>query len=929
MILKYVLKNFTRRKVRTILMILSLAVSTGLIVAMSATVATVRQSNVDLIASGTGRHDLAVGKRDTSPDPFVAIDETAATILAADPRLTAVYPRFQAVVELIAGGGATAQGYLLALDPATDAVGAVTVVEGEYAPGGGNVAVLEATANNLDLDVGDTIDVAYSFPLPREVGQTATAGASERRATRRFTVAGIVRQDGVAGGDAREGVIAALDDVQAWLELPGRAELLVATVDPALYETNNAEVAALRMRDVTRNVAAALGDEYSYSMDKAAVLGDSAQAFLAIQALINMYGLISLGVVGLLVYTLVMTNVQEQRRDMAVLRILGAPRNFLFVLVIAEVLVIGLIGVSLGIVVGQLITTYAVAPIMESQFAAIDGITVTLSPRLSLGAILPPALSAFIVLLISSIRPAQEAARTKVMHAINPGVADNIQLEDLVHLRERRPDFRMFLIGVALILIFGLIAGFQALSSFGGPAIQVTIILLSLALLVLGLGLMFFIVTVPMERLALAVMGAITPRLTYFARRNVGRGRLRNTLISLLVLFSGVLPSFLATQTALENASFERTIRHDMGAPIALQVTGWWRPEAEREWLAPAFRAETLPTVPGVDRTAAYTYGFASSIADTVNFRSAPVTVYGVDGRLNEVLFPENVEFVAGGPAAFDEILADPAAIIISEGLAAHLSVGLGDAIDLTGEGTDHVARLRVAAIARRLPGLSDVGRSRVQAQSNSGVLLSLDAFRALITRLDEPLPPPDKPLMERVLATTAPGADQTVMAEEMGRRLGQDYDLWMRFVDVEMEENRQQSRIQQVMLLTLTMISFTTAVFGVFAVIYVSIYARRVEIGMLKAMGMKRRELSGMLIVEAIAMTLGAALAGILAGALMGYISFYSDRIFSQRPTVFAIDTTVVPFIVLMVVLASTLGAAFSARRIVRMRAVEILRME
>ena len=97
----------------------------------------------------------------------------------------------------------------------------------------------------------------------------------------------------------------------------------------------------------------------------------------------------------------------------------------------------------------------------------------------------------------------------------------------------------------------------------------------------------------------------------------------------------------------------------------------------------------------------------------------------------------------------------------------------------------------------------------------------------------------------------------------------------------------------------------------------------------MMKAIGMKRRELSGMLIVEAIAMTLGAALAGILAGALMGYISFYSDRIFSQRPAVFAVDTTVVPFIVVMVVLASTLGAAFSARRIVRMRAVEILRME
>ena len=60
------------------------------------------------------------------------------------------------------------------------------------------------------------------------------------------------------------------------------------------------------------------------------------------------------------------------------------------------------------------------------------------------------------------------------------------------------------------------------------------------------------------------------PRVTYFARRNVGRGSQRNTLISLLVLFSGVLPSFLATQMALENANFETSARLNMGAPVSI-----------------------------------------------------------------------------------------------------------------------------------------------------------------------------------------------------------------------------------------------------------------------------------------------------------------------------------------------------------------------
>ena len=127
--------------------------------------------------------------------------------------------------------------------------------------GNEQVAVLEETALNFGLIVGDVVDMSYSFPLPREEGRQAPAGASERRSTDRFTISAIVRQDGVTSTDVRTGFIVDLADVQAWLNLPGQAQALVVPVDPALYETNNAEVAALRVRDIARAVQAALGDE--------------------------------------------------------------------------------------------------------------------------------------------------------------------------------------------------------------------------------------------------------------------------------------------------------------------------------------------------------------------------------------------------------------------------------------------------------------------------------------------------------------------------------------------------------------------------------------------------------------------------------------------------------------------------------------------
>ena len=122
--------------------------------------------------------------------------------------------------------------------------------------------------------------------------------------------------------------------------------------------------------------------------------------------------------------------------------------------------------------------------------------------------------------------------------------------------------------------------------------------------------------------------------------------------------------------------------------------------------------------------------------------------------------------------------------------------------------------------------------------------------------------------------------------------------------------------------------ISFITAVFGVFAVIYVTIYARRKEIGMMKAFGVRNWELNGMLSIESIAMTLSAALAGILAGTTMAYVFTIVDNATAERPQQFALDTTVMPFIIIMVTLAAVLGTVLSARRIIKRKAVEILRM-
>jgi len=926
MIFKYVLKNFRRRKVRTFLMVLSLTVSTGLIVTMMATVETIRRSNVDLVVSEIGGYDLSVHRAETSPEQFIAVSDTSRRILAADDQITAVYPRFRSEVELNADDKLD-NGLLLALDPAEN-IGQIEVISGTYQLGDMQTAVLETTALSLgDLQVGDTIEVAYSFPQPREKGSVKPVGSSQRQAVGRFKISAIVRQNGVAS--INNGLIIHIDDAQEFLGLTDRAEELIVLVEPALYEAGNTEAVVLDVRNVAFNLQTALGDQYIYRVDKAQVLDQTAQVFLAIQAGTTVYGLISLGVVGLLIYTLVMTNVQEQRREMAILRILGSQRKMLFGIVLAEVFVIGVVGVGLGVIFGQAITAYMVVPLIEYLMRA-EGQATTLQPAVSLAGFLPAVVSAFVVLLISAIKPARDAARTKVVHAINPGVADNIQLEDLDQLRERSPSLKLFAIGLGMMFVVGVLFSLSLVETFGNPAAQAGIFLIILLFLVIGLVFIFFIFTRPMEKLILFVTGLVSPRLTYFAKRNVGRNTERNTLISLLILFSGVLPSFLATQSALNIVNIDTNVRLDLGAPIRSEVfPRFAAPEfAALSRMRPSFVSEEVQAIAGIEDSVGLTHEYRAQVSDAVGMRTGELTLVGVTGDLNDVLFADMMIFTAGGSDALAQILTDPTSVVISQGMAEGLAVPLGGTIKVQGEGLDHKENLTIAGIAQRLPGFDGMGRIRNQAMNGGTVLISLEGFQRLTTDPQEALPNSDDPILNQVLATLTEDADSFAMRIAIHDAFDGEYNHWTRLSDLEVDQAREGQIYGQILLLVLTSISFITAVFGVFAVIYVTIYARRKEIGMMKAFGARNWELNGMLSVESIAMTLGAALAGIIAGSTMAYVITFVDNVTAQRPQQFTIDTTVMPFIIIVVTLAAVLGTILSARRIIKRKAVEILRM-
>ena len=950
MLLLYALKGFKRHKMRTAIMILALAFVATMLVVLNNTIATSRRQVVDLVAREVGVHDIALVRPDTNQDPFVDIEPLSTLIRSADPLVRGVYPRFQAEVE-VSRGATNGKATIIARDPAVDTLGTVDILEGDYDLTRDRVVLLRNTADAYGLRVGDEITLSYVLPMPREAGQKKAEDISVGRVTHAFTVSGIALQTGL-GSDIQNGILMRVDVVQEWLGMPGRAERLVIVLDQNVYSALNVQTSVFRVRRVAERIRAALGkdqDNYVLSIQKAEALDGADLAFSMMQTLTMVYGFLSMGVVGLLVYSLINANVEDRRRDLAFMRILGAQRRHLFTLVLLEVMMIGAIGVGLGVVVGQAFSTLLVDRLLGSLIGNVisgsGGMPVMGHVNLAISpwSLISTALIAGAVLLISALAPASKAANTKIRYAIDPGSADNLQIEDLAALRERRYNWNITLAGFVLTIMWGLVfVGQNYLYAQGNESVLGAFMFGGMALLILGVSLLFFNLTVPFSRLSLLVFGLLSPRLTFFASRNTMRAKRRNTVIALMIVFSATLPTFLGTTAALTESNFDVMTRQMNGAPIDASVLsggyyfGFFNLEQlDVQYLQPSFLSR-FTQVQNVGPVVGLSYPLQATARNLVKLREMSINVMALTASPLSVLYPDLTN-VVGGEEVFRRALSEPDAIILTAGLAESLDLQTGDVVMVSGGGLDHTVPMHVAGLIERIAGFQNVGRDqRYIRWGGSPAFVSIDTFLRL--RSDPSLETVcvdgvcseaehDVPIIQRIWAGMDPAADSQVVVKGLRTAMADRNDLRIEVTEEQVRVTRQGFQTTRVVLLILTVLSLITSVLGVFSVVYVTVQTRRLEIGMLKAIGITGPQLVGTFAIESLTMTISATMAGAAAGTGLGYLFYFSNNMMQNVPTIPAFDWVTVGFVLVMVIVASLISAAIASRGIVRQRVTAIIR--
>ncbi|MFQ5460636.1 MAG: ABC transporter permease, partial [Anaerolineae bacterium] len=130
MIFRYVVRNLSRRKVRSLMMVLSLVVGVGALAALNATVDSYRRYFAGTVAGEVGDFDLVVRAQETATSPFLDTADLTGRI-AAVGGVREVAPRVHGVVSLSAGSQ-TGDVLMVALDPARDTFGIVEASAGDY-----------------------------------------------------------------------------------------------------------------------------------------------------------------------------------------------------------------------------------------------------------------------------------------------------------------------------------------------------------------------------------------------------------------------------------------------------------------------------------------------------------------------------------------------------------------------------------------------------------------------------------------------------------------------------------------------------------------------------------------------------------------------------------------------------------------------------
>ena len=328
------------RKLRTVLTTLAIVFGVLVIFGMNTIMPAFLGSFTANVMAAAGQVDATITNKtgetfpETVADQVASVDGVIAVSATLERSINLPADYFDA--DPAAPDRATALTLVGATPDEFRGINAVNIVEGRYLEtGDGRVAVItQSLAEIAGLGLGDTL----TLPTP--------TGAVD------LTIVGITPVRLLPGN---EEVLVTLPEAQTILAAPGAINVIDANFD-SVNETRRAEI--------EQAIIAQLGSAYTIGVLQAGaeILTNIGTA----QAIFNLLGALALLMGGFIIFNTFRTIIAERRRDIGMLRAVGASRRLVIWLILVEGVIQGVIGTVVGLLLGYALGALvlnAIAPI--------------------------------------------------------------------------------------------------------------------------------------------------------------------------------------------------------------------------------------------------------------------------------------------------------------------------------------------------------------------------------------------------------------------------------------------------------------------------------------------------------------------------------------------------------------------------------------
>ncbi len=593
------------------------------------------------------------------------------------------------------------------------------------------------------------------------------------------------------------------------------------------------------------------------------------ESFLSfLQGFLLAFGGIALFVGAFVIANSLSITITQRTRELATLRTLGASRRQVLGSIFVEALAIGILASIAGILVGLALGT-GLFKLFDAVGFTLPNNGLVLQPRTVVVAMLVGVL----VTLLASLRPAIRATRVPPISAVREGAT--------------LPPGRLHRFRTPWAITLTAL-GFAALAyGLFGSGLGTTQVLLYMGL---GTLLIFFGVALLSARIARPFAWALGWPPAKFggapgvlARDNARRNPQR-TASTASALMIGLA---LVTLVSVLAAGITTTFR---GAVNDLWISGYAVTAQNNFSPIPIAAGDAAAKTPGVEAIANVRAGDAKVLGQVIQASAVNPEAVGIF----------NMKWIAGSEQAFARLGADGA--IVDKDYAKKRLLTLGSPIVLTSPNGKSVD-LVIKGIFDPPTGGSPFGRVTISTSAWDKIYDQPENLFSFV-RMKGGETDANKAALEKQLAGF-PNAKVQTKQEFIDNQIGPLNNILN-------------------VLFVLLALSIVISLFGIVNTLVLTVYERTRELGMLRAVGMTRRQTRRMIRYESVITALMGGVIGILLGIVLGAL-----LIVRVKEIDFSLPLGQLIIFALATIVVGVIAAIFPARRAARLNVLEALQYE